>query len=312
VSVSDAGLLSPALGNNTVICRSALPFRLSAPPGYDSYQWSNGALTRETNAYDQGKYWVKCIVNGCGEQYAEKTISFDTPVLALGKDTIICKGEAISLTSQAGFNKYLWSTGDTIQNITVSKEGVYILQTLDHCGLHTDNIRVRVDTIPTGLINLGNDTTLCLNGTDTPVVLTANTPLPNYIWSTGETTWQITVYERGYYKLQSNFRCGAISERIFVEECPPLIFFPNAFTPDNDGTNDVFRAVVVNTRIDLMIIYNRWGQKIFECNDPLPEWNGTFNNEDSPQGLYAYVVYYSDAESGYKQKQKRGTVMLLR
>ncbi len=312
VSVSPVGLTSPALGNDTVICRSALPFRLTAPPGYDSYQWSNGAFTRETYAFDQGKYWVKCIVNGCGEQYAEKTISFDTPVLELGKDTIICKGVNLALTSQVGFTNYLWSTGDTTQNITVSKEGVYFLQTLDHCGLHTDNIRVNVDTIPTGLINLGNDTTLCLNSTDTPVVLTANTPLPNYIWSTGETTWQITVNERGYYKLQSNFRCGTISDSIFVEECPPKIFFPNAFTPDNDGTNDVFRAVVVNTRVDLMIIYNRWGQKIYESTDPLPEWNGTVNNEDSPKGLYAYVVYYSDAESGYKQKQKRGTVMLMR
>ena len=97
-----------------------------------------------------------------------------------------------------------------------------------------------------------------------------------------------------------------------MHKCQSNIFIPNAFTPDNDGKNDIFRAVVVNTQVDLMIIYNRWGQKIYESNDPFPEWDGTINNEKAPTGLYAYLVYYSDAVSGFEQKQKRGTVMLVR
>ena len=312
VSVAPAGFGLPDLGSDTVICRTSLPFHLAAPTGYDTYIWSNGATTRETYAMDQGTYGVRCITNGCGEVYDEKKISFDTPLLELGKDTVICKGEKINLFAQDGFNTYRWSTGDTTQRITVSTEGVYTLKTKDHCGIQTDNIRVRVDTIPIGIIELGNDTTTCMFGSDVPVVLTANVPLPNYLWSTGDTTWQVTVNDRGLYRLQSKFRCGIVSDSIFVEECPPQIFFPKAFSPGNDGKNDVFRAVVVNTRVDLMIIYNRWGQKIYESNDPYPEWDGTINNEPAPVGLYAYLVYYSDAKSGFEQKQKRGTVMLVR
>jgi gliding motility-associated-like protein len=312
VEQAGVGLRAPDLGSDTVICRSALPIQLSAPPGYDAYLWSNGETSRETDATGQGKYWVKCIISGCGEFYDEKIISFDTPLLELGKDTVICKGENLILSAQYGFDTYMWSTGDTTQTITVATDGIYTLQTLDHCGLQTDNIIVSMDTIPTGLINLGNDTTMCRNGIDTPVVISANTILPNYSWSTGDTSWQITVSERGYYKLQSNFRCGTVSDSIFVNECPPSIYFPNAFTPDKDGLNDVFRAIVVNTQVKLLIIYNRWGQKIYEGTGPFPEWDGTFNNEPSPPGLYAYVVYYSDAESGYSQHQTRGTVMLVR
>lgn len=312
VSVSPAGFGLPNLGNDTVICRASLPFYLAAPAGYDTYIWSNGATTRETYATDEGTYGVRCITNGCGEVYDEKKISFDTPQLELGKDTVICKGEKIILYAQDGFSNYKWSTGDTTQSITVSTERVYTLKTIDRCGIKTDNIRVRVDTIPIGIIELGNDTTTCMFGSDVPVVLTANVQLPNYLWSTGDTTWQVTVNDRGLYRLQSKFRCGIVSDSIFVEECPPKIFFPNAFSPGNDGKNDVFRAVVVNTRVDLMIIYNRWGQKIYESNDPYPEWDGTISNEAAPVGLYAYLVYYSDAKSGFEQKQKRGTVMLVR
>jgi gliding motility-associated-like protein len=312
VSVAPVGSELPNLGNDTVICRNNLPLHLAAPAGYDEYRWSNGATTRETHATDQGTYGVRCIINGCGEVYDEKKISFDTPQLELGKDTTICRGEKIILSAQEGFLKYNWSTGDTTQSIAVSTEGVYIMETLDHCGLQTDNIKVQVNTLPFGIIELGNDTTTCMFGSDVPVILNANVPLPNYLWSTGDTTWQITVNDRGLYRLSSNFRCGTVSDSIFVNECPPKIFLPNAFSPGNDGKNDVFRAVVVNTQVDCMIIYNRWGQKIFESNKPFPEWDGSINNEPAPIGLYEYLVYFSDAESGFEQKQKRGTVMLIR
>jgi gliding motility-associated-like protein len=314
VSVVKAGidLQAPDLGTDTVICRSALPIHLTAPTGYDAYQWSNGATTRETDATDHGKYWVKCIINGCGELYDEKIISFDTPLLHLGKDTVICKGEKIVISAQPGFSIYRWSNGDTTQSITVASAGNYSLTTTDRCGSQSDTITVVIDTIPAGLIELGNDTTMCWFGTDLPVIIASNTQLPNYYWNTGDTSAAITVTERGMYTLRSRFRCGDVTDSIFVNQCPPAIFFPNAFTPDNDGLNDVFRAITINTQVELMIIYNRWGQKIYESNDLFPEWDGTANKEASPNGLYAYVVYYSDAESGFAKKEKRGTVMLIR
>ncbi len=314
VSVAQAGmgLRSPYLGNDTVICRSALPLHLAAPPGYDTYEWSNGANTSETDATTDGKFWVRCIVNGCGSLYSQKIISFDTPLLELGRDTVICKGESILLSAQAGFSNYLWNTGDTTQTISATVAGNYSLQTLDRCGPQSDNINVQVDTIPNGIIELGKDTTLCDQGVDKPVVLMANIQLSNYAWSTGDTSFQITVTEPGIYRLQSSFRCGIVSDSITVDECPPIIFFPNAFTPNNDGRNDVFRAVVRNVKVDKMVIFNSWGQKLFESIGPLPEWDGTFKGEPAPGGLYTYLVYCSDEVSGNKQNQKRGVVMLLR
>lgn len=85
-----------------------------------------------------------------------------------------------------------------------------------------------------------------------------------------------------------------------VVEIRPLttLFMPNAFTPDNNGNNDSFRGKGYIEAISdySMSIWNRWGQLVFETNDPGQGWNGQLNNtgEASPQGVYVYKVRYRD------------------
>lgn len=76
-------------------------------------------------------------------------------------------------------------------------------------------------------------------------------------------------------------------------------FMPNAFTPNNDGLNDEFVPVgrFFGIRAYQFSVWNRWGDKIFESNDFIKGWNGQRNNsgENSPPGVYAYLVEYVDA-----------------
>lgn len=91
------------------------------------------------------------------------------------------------------------------------------------------------------------------------------------------------------------------------------INMPNAFTPNNDGINDLFRPVNYFPDVTadyLLIVYNRWGQKIFESSDPGEGWDGTFRNVMSPQGVYIYYVRYFSGES--LNFEKKGTVTLIR
>jgi gliding motility-associated-like protein len=90
----------------------------------------------------------------------------------------------------------------------------------------------------------------------------------------------------------------------------PLIDVVSAFTPNNDGVND--RAIVIGFGINRLNfrVFNRWGQMMFESNDPSIGWDGRFNGKPQPMDVYAYTL---DAEllSGEKIK-KSGSITLIR
>jgi len=70
--------------------------------------------------------------------------------------------------------------------------------------------------------------------------------------------------------------------------------FPDVITPNGDGTNDFFRLFApLNTVTDYtLVIYNRWGQSVFESTDPLEDWDGTRNGTPQNMDTYLYVAKY--------------------
>jgi len=90
----------------------------------------------------------------------------------------------------------------------------------------------------------------------------------------------------------------------------PLVEVVTAFTPNNDGKND--RAVVIGFGVSKMTfrVFNRWGQLMFESNDPKIGWDGRFNGADQPMDVYGFTL---DAEllTGEKMK-KSGSITLIR
>ena len=312
VSVTFVGGKAPALGPDTIICRSQMPYRLSAPDGYDSYLWSTGQTSKYIDVYNQGKYTLTCYLGDCGSLSDDIVIKFDTPLLSLAKEKTICKGDTAAVTAPNGFAQYHWSNGDTTQVLRTTLAGTYYLTTTDRCSTQLDSVKIIVDTIPTGIIKLGNDTTLCHNGKDYPIILSANTVLPNYLWSNGDTTMHTTVDCRGIYKLSSSFRCGEVSDEIFVDICPPVIDFPNAFTPNGDGLNDTFGPVQTNMFIQSLLIYNSWGELVFEGSMPSYQWDGTYHSRPSPSGIYSYRITFSSYDAVGKLFLQKGYLMLIR
>ena len=90
----------------------------------------------------------------------------------------------------------------------------------------------------------------------------------------------------------------------------PNIYIPNAFTPNNDGENDeLFVRGEVLQELNL-IIYDRWGEKIFETNDQKKGWNGYFKGMKIDPGVF---VYYLEATCVNKEKfVKKGNITLIR
>ncbi|WPQ60316.1 gliding motility-associated C-terminal domain-containing protein [Chitinophaga sancti] len=89
------------------------------------------------------------------------------------------------------------------------------------------------------------------------------------------------------------------------------VFVPTAFSPNGDGVNDVFRAVVHDYITNFsMVIFNRWGQRLFESRNPDIGWNGTFKDIYLDPGGYLYVVTYTDSKG--QDRKHQGTLVLVR
>ncbi|MBL3657489.1 T9SS type B sorting domain-containing protein [Fulvivirga sediminis] len=91
---------------------------------------------------------------------------------------------------------------------------------------------------------------------------------------------------------------------------PNNIYFPNAFTPDQNGNNDTFRIHGKYITSFSLMIYNRWGELIFATDNMEESWDGTYNGKILPLGTYALVAEMTDMAG--RNIKKTGTIMLLR
>lgn len=90
-----------------------------------------------------------------------------------------------------------------------------------------------------------------------------------------------------------------------------LFHIENSFTPNGDNTNDYFELTGLDFVNEFSLkIYGRWGEQVFESNDPNSKWDGNYQNSQAPAGMYFYVVEFKDL--GGKKYQERGELFLIR
>ncbi len=140
---------------------------------------------------------------------------------------------------------------------------------------------------------LGNDTIICFGDT-----LLIRVPALNgtFQWQDYSTNQTYTVIEPGTYWVHIISDCINSTDTIKVslKYCDTVeIVMPNVFTPNNDGINDYFYPKsTIGVESAILLIYNRWGQKIFETNNLEFGWNGKYFNMDCANGTYFWVVRY--------------------
>jgi gliding motility-associated-like protein len=91
-----------------------------------------------------------------------------------------------------------------------------------------------------------------------------------------------------------------------------IIFVPDAFTPDDAGPNEnnTFRPYVINNKTYEMLIFNRWGEKMYETTDLTKGWDGNYLGKPAPDGVYVYKMMVTSLED--KVFQYNGTFTLIR
>ncbi len=129
----------------------------------------------------------------------------------------------------------------------------------------------------------------------------------DYYTTEGKFCYQVQAIERMVNNF--GFRDSAFSNEYCNWQIPSA-FIPNAFCPY--GQNPVFYPI--NVFVDMsnysFRVFNRWGDKMFETNDPKAGWNGTYKNNQVSTGVYVYLLKYLDNNGN--EILRRGTISLLK
>ncbi len=235
----------------------------------------------------------------------------------------ICQGTPVVFTDQTtGFpSDWRWDfdNGDTstLQNPTYTYDSVGLysitLEVTNTCNIDVATQTFEVFEIP--VFDLGTDTAICFDRTVTLVAFPGATATT---WSTGETGDSIVVARAPLEVRASVNNNGCLyDDAIYIEELQEgciIVPVPSAFTPNNDGFNDVWRLVNPQRLLSIEVwIYNRWGQEVFYDNSLNFAWNGQYKDEDAEMGVYSYLLKgYGESSRGREPVFYRGNLTLVR
>jgi gliding motility-associated-like protein len=198
------------------------------------------------------------------------------------------------ITNTANIDQVQWDFGDGNSSNDMepihlyAQPGTYTVTLTEFYNGQTfvDSMSLVVHDNPT--VELG-DTVMLYTGS--VINLTATDSMQFYLWSTGGTIQTISVETQGDYWVEvTDWNCCSSEDTVYVKVFE--YFVPNAFTPNGDGLNDVFRAVGLYQDIDFkMVIYNRWGQQIFESNSLDNGWNGEIKGKMAEADTYVWIIF---------------------
>lgn len=294
------------------------------------YKWSPNSFITNTDSakilvYPPNSTKYVISVTNAANCITRDTISVvvQEPVKAVAKSPYqMCFGKYIEIAASGG-KYYLWRPSYHINDTAIAKPQVfpdtsttYKVRVSNDCFSDSTNVFVRVDTIP--IVTAPNDTTIYRSA---EVVLTALSKANIFEWTpkTGTSNPffnELTVAPSDttmyYVTVTDNNGCiGKDSVRVNVYG-KTVMLIPTAFSPNGDGTNDIFKIVkYLNIRkLNAFDVYDRWGNLVFSSLDINKGWDGTINGEPANEGVYIWKVQATTYDK--ETINKSGNITLLR
>lgn len=296
----------PNIGGDTAICAGQT---LTLDPGVtaQSYLWNTGDTTATLLVSTAGFYSVQVGNPPCLFTSSLNLTVTALPAVNLGPDTTICPGDSILLDALNAGASYGWNNGANTQTIIAAGSGDYSVVVTNQGCSSEDTLRLSL--IP----NVAFAASVSLCGLSTGLELDAGVSGTTYLWSTGETSSTIMVQQAGTYWVTVNAPPCTLGDTVEVTGVigEIALYIPNSFTPNGDGLNDRFTAIGQNITQFHLVIFNRWGQLIFETYD-LAGWEGTLNGVVCQEDTYVYRIHYSTECTGNTQQQRLGHVTIIR
>jgi gliding motility-associated-like protein len=307
-----------------LIC-NAVPVLLQVPSGAASYQWYNagnsivGANLNTFLASQTGDYSVEITnASGCSAISNTVIVSFNASISVgiYNATPFPCEGDVVYLSTTQNFNQIDWTTGESGIQIAVTSSGNYGVTVVSSGGC-TASKNIDIDFLPKPMVEAGdNIASDCVNGVLLQGIGDGTPTWEPALGLSNVNTFDVKAFPTNttiYYLTVDNGTCKATDSLIVSAECSS-VYMPSAFTPNGDGLNDVFKAFGMDLQDFKLVIYNRWGEKIFQSQDIDLGWDGTYKGAPSPLGLYIWELEAADKNGKplLNEIQRRGTVSLVR
>lgn len=334
------------LGNNfsltpqsdVTICEGTST-QLSLTSNATEYSWSPATGLSATNIYNPvanptvtTEYIVTATLGRCsGEDRVIVNVNA-APVPNAGADGFICYGQTYQLNGSGG-TQYAWSPRTSLSDTSIAnpvasptRDMTYTLSILSDANgcksLVTDQVKIDV-TPPIKVKTFPFDTT-AYTGDQIQLLAVASDPdVIRYEWTptiglsdAGIANPVATAGAVGsviQYRVVTSTIAGCKGEGFVTVKVykGPDIYVPTAFTPNNDGRNDVFIPFPVGIKqYNYFKVFNRWGQMIYSTTRMQEGWDGRLGGKEQPSGTYVWMI--EGVTDQNKVITKKGTITLIR
>ena len=254
-------------------------------------------------------------LNKCGNSTNSMVVNvIDQRGVSILGDTIGCEGDSLFLNAD-GEGVFAWETGENtgfLNGTFQLSDTLTYVQASNHCGVFYDT--VNLVSIPTSLLELGNDTTIfagetvALNALGgggyywTPSDFLTCNNCSNPIASPIETTT--------YYVIVDTLGCISEDEITINVEISGDVYVPNLFSPNADGINDILGIYGFSVEEVEFRIYDRWGELIFQTNSMSGTWDGTFKGATLNSAVFVYTIQVTYMDG--REQLQHGNITLIR
>lgn len=298
--------------NASCVDNTAIDVEILSGSGQYQYEWfvadTSFAITEDivVQSFVTVPVGVQ-VTDGCGSSTFDELLYIipDIPLeLTLHPDTAICAGTGIVLTAEASGGEegffYEWNelgSFGTEQTIAPYNSANYSVTATDICGASiTGSVYVEVQY-------LFSDFTVSNLGENSYQFFANPAPFCEqciYAWDFGDGNFSDEADPLHTYDGLSDYTAtltvtngiGCMNSASTILNGPVILYVPNAFTPNNDGINDVFRVQGSSLLRYNIKIFNRWGEMVFESDDVNEVWDGSHSGGSHyvQNEVYQYVI----------------------
>jgi len=301
------------------------------------YQWYNSdgiPVKDRTTPYSDtlgnvppGDYTIHISIDGTCDTTLHFSVEQPDYRVSFDADTVICVDEILHLhnTTPDSNDTWAWQFGDGDTDSSYSTSHVYKaagtysvqLAAASVNGYCRDSISREI-SVKSFTISLSADKTIVDIGTE--ILLTTDAAeqynvvswMPAQLFDDqGSYTQNITVRQASSYTVAGRSLYGCMDTASIEINVNPVVTFPDAFTPNADGRNDVFQPVVIGAlaKVYVFQIYDRWGKLVCDATGNM-FWDGTYNGVPAAVGVYYYLFKAQNPDG--RSISRYGEVTLLR